>query len=84
MRRSCFVMTLFADKFTRLYDEVIARPCDVRTSSGRRLSYEPGSIPAQIDRDITLRVAIAVLTDGNWNVAYEMGIAHKAKYLSSH
>ena len=81
MPRTCFVMTPFADKFAVLRNDVIIPA--VRRAGLEPVvasSYEPGSIPAQIDRDITAAsVAIAVLTDGNWNVAYEMGLAHKAK-----
>jgi hypothetical protein len=81
MPRTCFVMTPVADKFAVLLNDVIVPT--VRRAGLEpvvaALSYEPGSIPAQIDRDITAAsVAIAVLTDGNVNVGYEMGLAHKA------
>jgi hypothetical protein len=76
----CFVMLPFQQKFMALYEDVlapVARGVGLEPRTGS--SYEPGSIPAQIEQGIsTASVAIAVLTDGNWNVAYEMGIAHKA------
>jgi hypothetical protein len=80
MRATCFVMLPFNETSEELFRDVIApaiRDAGLEPVTGS--SYEPGSIPAQIDRDITgATVAIAVLTQGNWNVAYEMGLAHKA------
>ena len=73
-------MTPFAETFAVLRNDIIVPT--IRKAGLEPViaaSYEPGSIPEQIDRDITAAsVAIAVLTDGNWNVAYEMGLAHKA------
>jgi hypothetical protein len=80
MRRTCFVMRPFREKFDELYQFAIA-PAVAESGLDPELgkSYEPGSIPEEIDRKISsAAVAIAILTEGNWNVAYEMGIAHKA------
>lgn len=80
MQRHCFVMTPFAEKFAVLRREVIFPAVQgVGLQPLTASSYEPGSIPSQIERDISAAsVAVAVLTDGNWNVAYEMGLAHRA------
>jgi hypothetical protein len=80
MRRVCFVMRPFKEKFDELYQFAI-NPAIIEAGLDPELgqSYEPGSIPEEIDRKISgAVVAIAILTEGNWNVAYEMGIAHKA------
>src|SRR5262245_34384390 len=82
MRLTCFVMMPFhKEKFEELYQSAI-RPAILKVGLEPVLlskSYEPGSIPDEIDRKISAAtVAVAILTEGNWNVAYEMGIAHKA------
>src|SRR5687768_4379412 len=80
MNRTCFVMM----PFDRKYEDLLERPImpSIKIANLTPVlakSYEPGPIPEQIKRDIkSAAIAIAVLTAGNWNVAYEMGLAHMA------
>ncbi|MCG8344013.1 MAG: hypothetical protein MI685_02490 [Chlorobiales bacterium] len=73
-------MTPFSDEYRSFVEDTI-KPIIGKAGFRPVLadSYEPGSIPEQIKRDISdATVCIAILTSENLNVAYEMGLAHMA------